>query len=404
MANFALMRRLAKSDGGKILLLVMDGLGGLPREQGGPTELEAAHTPNMDRLAREGSVGLSVPVARGVTPGSGPAHLALFGYDPVEFEVGRGVLSAFGVGLALGPTDVAARGNFCTVDDAGLITDRRAGRIPTEVGEQMIDLLRGIKLPGVEVELSAEKEYRFVFVLRGEGLNAAISDTDPQATGVPPLPAKALQPEAAHTANLINAWIEQAREVLKSQHPANMLMLRGFAMDPNLPKMQDVFKLKPACVAVYPMYKGVSKLVGMDVIPTGDHDSTEDEFRKVAEIWDRYDFVFCHIKYTDSRGEDGNFDAKVKVIEGVDAALPILLDLKPDVLVITGDHSTPATYKAHSWHPVPTLLWAPGMHLTDRAQAFGERECLFGALGQFPATDLLPIALAHARRLEKFGA
>lgn len=404
MASFELIRRLAKSNGGKILLLVMDGLGGLPREQGGPTELEAAHTPNMDRLAQEGAVGLSIPVARGISPGSGPAHLALFGYDPVEFEVGRGVLSAFGVGLELGPTDVAARGNFCTVDANGLITDRRAGRIPTEVGEQMIALLRGIKLPGVEIELSVEKEYRFVFVLRGEGLNAAVSDTDPQATGVAPLPARALRPEAASTADLINQWIDRAREVLKDQHPANMLTLRGFAMDPNLPKMQDVFKLKPACVAVYPMYKGVSKLVGMDVIQTGDHDSTEDEFRKVAEIWDQYDFVFCHIKYTDSRGEDGNFDAKVKVIEGVDAALPILLDLKPDVLIITGDHSTPASYKAHSWHPVPTLLWAPGVILPDRAQAFGERECLVGGLGQFPATDLMPLALAHARRLEKFGA
>ncbi len=404
MASFELIRRLAKSNGGKILLLVMDGLGGLPREQGGPTELEAAHTPNMDRLAREGAVGLSIPVARGISPGSGPAHLALFGYDPVEFEVGRGVLSAFGVGLELGPTDVAARGNFCTVDANGLITDRRAGRIPTEVGEQMIALLRSIKLPGVEIELSVEKEYRFVFVLRGEGLNAAVSDTDPQATGVAPLPAKALKPEAAYTADLINQWIDRAREVLKGQHPANMLTLRGFAMDPNLPKMRDVFKLKPACVAVYPMYKGVSKLVGMDVIQTGDHDSTEDEFRKVAEIWDQYDFVFCHIKYTDSRGEDGNFDAKVKVIEGVDAALPILLDLKPDVLIITGDHSTPASYKAHSWHPVPTLLWAPGVILPDRAQAFGERECMVGGLGQFPATDLMPLALAHARRLEKFGA
>lgn len=404
MASFELIRRLAKSNGGKILLLVMDGLGGLPREQGGPTELEAAYTPNMDRLAREGAVGLSIPVARGISPGSGPAHLALFGYDPVAFEVGRGVLSAFGVGSELGPTDVAARGNFCTVDANGLITDRRAGRIPTEVGEQMIALLRSITLPGVEIELSVEKEYRFVFVLRGEGLNAAVSDTDPQATGVAPLPARALTPEATYTAGLINQWIDRAKEVLKDQHPANMLTLRGFAMDPNLPKMQDVFKLKPACVAVYPMYKGVSKLVGMDVIQTGDHDSTEDEFRKVGEIWDQYDFVFCHIKYTDSRGEDGNFDAKVKVIEGVDAALPILLDLKPDVLIITGDHSTPASYKAHSWHPVPTLLWAPGVILPDRAQAFGERECMVGGLGQFPAIDLMPLALAHARRLEKFGA
>lgn len=404
MADFELMRRLASAKGGKILLLVMDGLGGLPREQGGPTELEAANTPNLDRLAREGSVGLSLPIARGITPGSGPAHLALFGYDAVMYEVGRGVLSAFGVGLHMGPTDVAARGNFCTVDENGIIVDRRAGRIPTEVGEEMVKLLRTIEVPGVEVEVEVVKEYRFVIVLRGEGLSGAIADTDPQATGLAPLPARALKPEAERTAALVNEWIAKAREVLKDQHPANMLTLRGFAMDPNLPKMQDIFKLNPACVAVYPMYKGVSKLVGMDVIATDPHDTVADEFRKVAEIWPEYDFVFCHVKYTDSRGEDGNFEAKVKVIEEVDQALPILLDLNPDVLIVTGDHSTPASYRAHSWHPVPTLLWAPETHMPDRAQAFGERECMGGALGQFPATDLMPLALAHARRLEKFGA
>jgi 2,3-bisphosphoglycerate-independent phosphoglycerate mutase len=404
MADFELMRRLANNKGGKILLLVMDGIGGLPREQGGLTELEAAHTPNMDRLAKEGSLGLSIPVARGVAPGSGPAHLALFGYDALQYQVGRGVLSAFGVGLDMGPNDVAARGNFATVDENGLITDRRAGRIPTEVGEEMVALLQGIEVPGVDIEVKVVKEYRFVIVLRGEGLNGAIADTDPQATGVAPLPAKALKPEAEYTANLVNQWLEKAREVLKDQHPANMLTLRGFAMDPNLPKMQDVYNLNPACVAVYPMYKGVSKLVGMDIIQTGAHDSTADEFRKVAEIWNDYDFVFCHIKYTDSRGEDGDFDAKVKVIEGVDEALPILLDMNPDVVVITGDHSTPATYKAHSWHPVPTLLWSPETHMTDRAEAYGERECIMGALGQFPAPDLMPMALAHAKRLDKFGA
>ncbi len=404
MADLDLMRRLTNRSGGKILLLVMDGLGGLPREQGGLTELETARTPTMDRLAREGSTGLIVPVARGIAPGSGPAHLALFGYDPVRYEVGRGVLSAFGVGLDLGPADVAARGNFATVDVGGLVTDRRAGRISTDKGAELVALLRGITLPGVDVEVEVEKEYRFVLVLRGEGLDEAVSDTDPQATGVKPLAAQALTPKAARTAELVNQWIGQAREVLKDQHPANMVLLRGFAMDPNLPKFEDVYKLRAACVAVYPMYKGVSKLVGMDIIQTDAHDTVADEFGRVARIWDDYDFVFCHVKPTDSRGEDGNFEAKVRVIEEVDAALPALLQLNPDVLVITGDHSTPATYRAHSWHPVPTLLWAPATHMTDRAEAFGERECMAGALGQCPATDLMPLALAHARRLEKFGA
>ena len=404
MANFDLTRQLATSHGGKIVLLVMDGLGGLPMTQDGLTELEAAHTPNLDRLAREGSVGLSIPVTRGIAPGSGPAHLALFGYDPVQYEIGRGVLEATGIGLSVEPGDVAVRGNFCTVDENGLITDRRAGRIPTEEGAKRVELLRQITVPGVTIDIEIAKEYRFAMVLRGDGLNDAIADTDPQATGVAPLPAQAQNPGAQHTADIVNQWLEQAREVLRGQEPANMVTLRGFAMEPGLPKYADVYKLKAACVAVYPMYKGVSKLVGMDVIQTSATDTPRDEFNHVARIWNDYDFVFCHIKYTDSRGEDGDFDAKVKVIEQVDEALPVLLDLNPDVLIVTGDHSTPAKLRSHSWHPVPTLLWAPETHMPDRAQSFGERECMCGALGQVPATDLMVMALAHAKRLVKFGA
>lgn len=404
MANFDLMKRLTLDKGGKILLLVMDGLGGLPREQGGPTELEAANTPNLDRLAKEGSLGMTIPVARGVAPGSGPAHLAMFGYDPLVYEIGRGVLEATGIGLEVNPGDVAIRGNFCTVDDNGLITDRRAGRISTEEGAKRVAVLKDIKLPGVDIDIEIAKEYRFAMVLRGEGLNGAIADTDPQQTGVAPLPVTAQDPAAEKTARLVSDWLEEARKRLKGHEPANMATLRGFAMEPGLPKYKDVYKLNAACVAVYPMYKGVARLVGMDIIQTSAHDTTQDEFDKVAQIWNDYDFVFCHIKYTDSRGEDGDFDAKVKVIEGVDAALPTLMAMNPDVVVVTGDHSTPATYKAHSWHPVPTLLWAPATHMTDRAQSFGERECMGGALGQFPATDLMPLALAHAKRIQKFGA
>lgn len=404
MANFELMRRLTVNKGGKILLLVMDGLGGLPRPQDGLTELEAAHTPNLDRLAREGSTGLSIPVARGIAPGSGPAHLALFGYDPLTYEIGRGVLEATGIGLDVNTGDVAIRGNFCTIDAAGNITDRRAGRISTEEGAKRVELLREIELPGVTIDVQIAKEYRFALVLRGEGLSGDIADTDPQATGVPSLPVTARSPKAEKTAQLVTQWLEKAREKLKGHEPANFCTLRGFAEEPGLPKYADVYKLKAACVAVYPMYKGVARLVGMDIIETTAHDTTQDEFDKVASIWNDYDFVFCHIKYTDSRGEDGNFDAKVKVIEEVDAAVPTLIGMNPDVVIVTGDHSTPAMYKAHSWHPVPTLLWAPATHMPDRAQAFGERECMAGALGQFLATDLMPLGLAHANRLNKFGA
>ena len=404
MANFDLMRRLALNEGGKIILLVMDGLGGLPRELDGPTELEAANTPNMDRLAREGSCGLSIPVARGIAPGSGPAHLGLFGYDPLVYDIGRGVLEAIGIGLEVESGDVAVRGNFCTIDENGIITDRRAGRIPTEEGEKRVELLKAIQIEGVDIQIKAGEGYRFAIVLRGEGLSDEVEDTDPQLPGLAPLPANASSPAGEKTARLVNQWLDAARERLRGHEPANMVTLRGFATDPNLPKYKDVYNLNAACVAVYPMYKGVSRLVGMNIIDTDPHDTIEDEFNKVAEIWNDYDFVFCHVKYTDSRGEDGDFDAKVKVIEDVDQHLPILLGLNPDVLIITGDHSTPATYRAHSWHPVPTLLWAPGTAMQDRVEAFGERDCIHGALGQFAAADLMQLALAHARRLQKYGA
>ncbi len=404
MANFDLMRRLALPEGGKIILLVMDGLGGLPLEVDGPTELEAASTPNLDRLAREGSTGMTIPIARGVEPGSGPAHLALFGYDPLVYDIGRGALEAAGIGIQIGPGDVAARGNFCTVDANGLISDRRAGRIATEKSAKAVEAMRAVKVPGVEIEVQPVKEHRFALVLRGPGLDARVSETDPLGTNLAPLPARAEAPEAQRTAEAVNQFIEGARRVLADHHPANMITLRGFATDPALPSFQDVYRLNPACVAVYPMYRGVSRLVGMQIIQTGPGDTPLDEFQKVGAIWADYDFVFCHIKATDSRGEDGSFEAKAAVIEEVDAALPALLDLNPDVLIVTGDHSTPARLRSHSFHPVPLLLWAPATHMRGRSTGFGERECMAGPLGQFPATDLMPLALAHARRLGRYGA
>ena len=405
MANFELMRQLAAPAGGKIILLVLDGLGGLPFNGGDKTALEIARTPNFDRLAQEGTLGLSHPIARGITPGSGPAHLALFGYDPINTPVGRGVFSALGVGIDLGPEDVAARGNFCSVDENGLITDRRAGRIGNDISAPLVEKIKTIKVPGLETEVSVVKEYRFVVVFRGEGLDGQLADTDPQTTGVRPLPVKALHPDAEKTAALAQQWVEAAAAVLKDDHPANMLTLRGFGQDPQLPQFEDVYKLEAACVAVYPMYKGVSRLVGMDVLKTESHFGAVEEFATVAEKWAEHDFFFVHIKPTDSRGEDGNFEAKANVIEEVDAALPALLDLTPDVLIVTGDHSTPAHMRSHSWHPVPTLIWAPQTHLPDMATAFGERQAQqFGGLGHFPASDLMQLGLAHAQRLAKFGA
>ena len=403
MANFDLMKQLATDKGGKIILLIMDGLGGLPMEPGGKTELEAAFTPNMDRLAQEGCLGGSHPITRGVTPGSGPAHLSLFGYDPVAIPVGRGVLSALGAGIPIKAADVAARGNFCTVDADGLITDRRAGRISNEAAAPLVEKLRAIQIPGIKLEVRLEQEYRFVLMLSGEGLHGGVADTDPQVTGKAPYPATALVPEAEKTAEIVRQWVDAAAVILKDDSPANMVTLRGFGQPPDLPTFQEVYKLKAACVAVYPMYKGVSSLAGMDVLPTGSFTPAQ-EFQVVADHWNEYDFFFIHIKYTDSRGEDGNFPAKAAVIEQVDAALPILLGLNPDVLIITGDHSTPAKLRSHSWHPVPTLLWAPATHMPDACQSFGERETHRGGLGQFPANELMPMAMGHALRLNNYGA
>jgi 2,3-bisphosphoglycerate-independent phosphoglycerate mutase len=387
----------------KIVLLVMDGLGGLPMELGGKTELETAKTPNMDRVAAEGILGQSSPISAGITPGSGPAHLSLFGIDPVKTEVGRGVLEAFGVGVTVNKGDVAARGNFCTLDANGLISDRRAGRIPSEEAAPICEKLKSIKLPGVEIEVKHVKEYRFAVVFRGAGLSPDLEETDPQRTGAAPLQVMPKDAAAKKAADLFNKWIEEALKLLKNEPKANGLTLRGFATDPGLPTYKQLYNLRAACVAVYPMYRGVAQLVGMDLIKfTGETPS--DEFKAVADHWNEYDFFFIHIKKTDSNGEDGNFDGKVKVIEGVDAALPELLALKPDVLIITGDHSTPAKLKTHSWHPVPYVLWAPASVRPDMETEFGERACMRGGLGVFPALENMPLALAHALRLNKFGA
>ena len=402
MADFELMRGLTMEAESKIVLLVMDGLGGLPKAAGGPTELEAARTPNLDKLAAESMLGLSIPIGHGITPGSGPGHLALFGYDPVKYLIGRGVLEACGIGFPLTADDVAARGNFCTVDKDMLITDRRAGRIPTETCAELVKKLRAIALPDVEVFVEPVQDYRFVLVLRGKGLSPHLNETDPQKIGHAPLEVEAQSVDAERTADLANRWIAAAREMLKAEEPANMVTLRGWAKEPGLPRFGDVYKLNAVALAVYPMYKGLASLVGMDV-RQGLH-SLDEQLAALKEGWGTHDFFFVHYKYTDSRGEDGDFEGKTVEIEKVDAAIPRFLDMNPDVFIVTGDHSTPAVWKSHSWHPVPTLLRARGLGRRNAVQEFGETECLRGALGQFPAVELMPLALAYAGRIAKFGA
>jgi 2,3-bisphosphoglycerate-independent phosphoglycerate mutase len=394
---------LLRKNDSKIVLLVLDGLGGLPLNLDGQTELETADTHHMDHLAAEGTLGQTIPIAPGITPGSGPAHLALFGYDPLVFDVGRGALSAAGVGVRVGPGDVAARANFCSLDGNGKITDRRAGRIGNEISKPILEKLKLVQIPEVTVDVNLVKEYRFSVVMRGSNLNPSLKDTDPQVTGLAPFPVVATDPAADRTAMLFNNWVKEARKVLADEPKANGFTLRGFATDPGFQPYKDAYGIKAACIAVYPMYRGVSRLVGMDVIEF-DGEYPEDEFAAVEKAWEDYDFFFVHIKKTDSTGEDGNFDGKVKVIESVDKAMPRLLKLNPDVLIITGDHSTPAKMKSHSWHPVPFLLWAPETAMPDRQKEFGERACSQGGLGSFPALDTMPLALAHANRLNKYGA
>jgi 2,3-bisphosphoglycerate-independent phosphoglycerate mutase len=402
--NLDLMRELSVKTDTKIVLLVLDGLGGLPVEgSDGKTELEAANTPNLDDLASSSDVGLSRPVAAGVSPGSGPGHLALFGYNPIDYVVGRGVLSALGVGFDLGENDLAARINFATLDESGRISDRRAGRIPSEKGAQLVDLLNeNIDLDGAEVFITHEKEYRAVVVFRGEGLSDALTDTDPQRVGLEPLPVKPTDgsPEAGKAASLGNAFVERANEVLEDQHPANTVLLRGFGMHPALPSFEDTYRLDAAAIASYPMYKGLARLARMDLLKEGE--GIAGEFETLRENWDAHDFFFVHIKPTDAAGEDGDFWRKCRVIEEVDAQIPGLLDLGPASLAITGDHATPARLKSHSWHGVPLLLHSP--YTLPTADSFGERSCAGGSLGVFPGEEIMGYLMGHALKLNRYGA
>ncbi len=396
------LKTLIKSNDTKIVLIVIDGLGGLPREKNGLTELETARTPNLDLLASESICGLQQPVNTGITPGSGPGHLALFGYNPVKYQVGRGILAAHGIGFDLRPGDVAARGNFCTIDENGRVTDRRAGRISTEKNQELCELLRNIKIPGVEVFVETVKEHRLLLVLRGQGLSGKIIDTDPQEIGKKPLDPKPLSSEAARTVELVGQFLNQVKNVLSDQSPANMVLLRGFSEKPNWPTIKKSFGLKSAAVAAYPMYRGLAKLLGMDLLETGK--TIQEEFNTSEKNWDKFDFFFLHVKGSDSAGEDGDFDRKVKIIEELDNEISRLKGLNPDVIIVTGDHSTPAVMKFHSWHPVPILIYSKFCR-PDNVKSFGERACITGGLGpRFPAEDILPLALANAKRLEKFGA
>ncbi len=395
------IKKLSVKNDKKIILLVIDGLGGL--EKDGLTELEKANIPNMDRFAKDSACGLLYPVDIGITPGSGPAHLSLFGYDPLKYDIGRGILEALGIDVEVGKNDISCRGNFVTLDSNGIITDRRAGRIPTEKNKELCKKLSdNIKeIDGVKVTIYPGKEHRLVVIFSKEGIGGNVTDTDPQKIGVKPLESKPLDKDSELLANVVNKFTQMVQDILKNEHPANGITLRGITPYPKIPSMTELFKLTPAAIATYPMYRGLAKLVGMELLETGQ--TIEDEIKTLKENYDKYDFFYIHIKKTDSYGEDGNFDSKVKILEEVDKYLPEIRNLMPDVFVITGDHSTPAVMKGHSFHPNPVAFYSLLMR-KDMVDKFTEYACSQGTLGHMYSKDLMQLMLASSLKLKKYGA
>lgn len=403
MDPMRVLERQCQRNDEKILFLVMDGLGDLPRDTDSLTPLAAASTPNFDRLAADGACGRFDPVGPGITPGSGPGHLGLFGYDPSEHEIGRGVLSAVGIDFPLRSGDVAARFNFCTLDAAGKIVDRRAGRISTDENRRLVERLRELPQPeGVEVHVETESEHRGVLVLRGEALGHSLADTDPQETGVEPLPVQATDASSRRTAEVVEEFVRAARGSLEGEARANGLLLRGFDTLPTIRSLAERFRLSPVCIAQYPMYRGLARLVGMDMpAPPSGLAGLPDA---VAAQRDGHDFIFVHVKYTDKAGEDGNFDRKVEVIEEVDELIPAFLDIGFGTVAVTADHSTPVPLRAHSWHPVPGLVWSPGRAFRDGVQRFTEIDCIAGGLGRMSLRFFIAEVLACAGKVAKYGA
>jgi len=388
----------------KVLLVVADGLGGMALPETGLSELETAKHPNLDSLARESACGVTTPIYPGITPGSGPAHLSLFGYDPTKYEIGRGVLEALGSGIKLTCNDLACRANFATYDKSiNEIVDRRAGRIPTDKNKELCSFLQKniTEIDGVKVLIKSGKEHRFVVVFTGDGLEFNLTENDPQKEHRAPLAVKAIDNGSKKSEIVINKFIDRVKELLKDEVPANYPLLRGFAKYPDIPSMGKLYKLTPAAVATYPMYRGLAQLVGMEILSTGE--TLADEIRTVKDNMSKFDFFYLHIKKTDAMGEDGNFDGKVKMIEEIDKYIPEIRGLGFDTIVFTGDHSTPAVMKGHSWHHVPALIWSKFTPIND-VQKFTERECMHGSLGRMHACEVMPVALANALKLGKYGA
>lgn len=402
--NQEIIKNISRKTESKIIFLIIDGLGGLTNPETGKTELETAEIPNLNRLAKDSLCGLSIPISLGITPGSGPAHLSLFGYDPLKHKIGRGILEALGLGVEVQKNDLVARANFATYNyEKNIVIDRRAGRIPTEKCVDLCSLLQKKikKIDSTKIFFHPGKGHRFVVIFRGKNLSEEISENDPQKDGLSPHLVKPLVPEAKKTAETVNHFLSSTMDILKNLNPTNYVLLRGFAGYPNLPSITEIYQLRPAAIATYPMYRGIARLLGMTILPTGE--KLEDEIKTLEENFTEYDFFYLHIKETDLYGEDGNFAGKVKKLEEIDSFIPRIEALRPQVLVVTGDHSTPSLLKGHSWHPVPFLLWSKDTPKNE-VKRFTEKECRLGSLGLFPAQEIMSLALAYAGKLTKFGA
>jgi 2,3-bisphosphoglycerate-independent phosphoglycerate mutase len=330
--------------------------------------------------------------------------LALFGYDPLTCTPGRGIFSALGIDFDLKEGDVAARVSFATVDREGRVVDRRAGRIDTETNRQLCKKIReAVKLDYEGLFfLETVSEHRAVVVLRCQNLGSRVRDTEPSRTGEHPLEPVALDEDSKRTASIVQSFVDQARDILSDQERANIVLLRGFDTYTPLPSLKSRFGLRGVCVAEYPMYRGIGRLLGMRIEPPPE--GIEASFQALRALYGHeYDFYYLHIKETDSSGEDGDFEQKVKAIERVDRLMPMVMDLNPDVLVVTADHSTPVCMRSHSWHPVPLMIYSRVARV-DEVNTFDEYACMRGSLGIRPGLHLMGLALAHAGRLVKYGA
>ena len=399
MIDLPYLNTITRNTESKIIFLVIDGLGGYP-DKTGKSELEKAEIPNLDDLVRKSDCGLTIPVSHGITPGSGPGHLSLFGYDPVKYLLGRGVLETLGIDIDLNQDEIAARGNFCTIDNNGYITDRRANRIATNISSKIVEELKNIKIPGIEFKIYSVRDHRFVLIMNGDNLSTEISETDPQVLGLQPLDVKPLSDDSNSTAYMINKFIEQAKIILSPRETANMILLRGFSKLPNLPDFNHNYKLNACAIAAYPMYRGLAKLLGMDVLNTGD--TFDQEIQTLKENFNKYNFFFLHYKPADAAGEDGDFESKVKTLESLDKFIPVIKEIGADVLVVAGDHSTPAILGSHSWHPVPLMIHTKNSN-NNNVKQFTEKALINGNLGTFHATKLMMLSLANAGKLSKYG-